>query len=118
MKYELPQEVEVYYILPTLRSLLAQEMIKLGISQTEAGKKLNLTKSAINQYIKQKRANNIHFSKKINNEIKTSACNIAEGSKSNIELYKLLNQIKQTGELCKIHKSLCNMECDFCEYLS
>jgi len=51
-----PCELIVRYVLPTLRSLIAKELIKkYGFSQVEAAKKLGTTQAAISQYLRSKR---------------------------------------------------------------
>ncbi len=48
-------EIAAKYILPALRSIIAKNLIKIGLSQNEISKKLGLTQPAISQYLRMKR---------------------------------------------------------------
>jgi len=53
-----PCELASHYVLPSLRFLLAKELIETyGLSQIEAAKKLGTTPAAISQYLSNKRGN-------------------------------------------------------------
>ena len=65
----MPQEIEVRYILPSLRKELAIQMNKKGLKQRKIANLLGLTPAAISQYIKEKRGS-IKFQDKIQKEIK------------------------------------------------
>ena len=73
MKQTLPQEVEVWYLIPSLRKEFTRIFIKEHkMNQKEAAKVLGVTESAVSQYLKSKRANEIKFSKEEIKEIKKS----------------------------------------------
>ena len=65
-----PQEIEVTYIIPSLRRELAKVMKVSGLTQREIAKKLMVTEQAVSQYFSSKRASTVEFNKKIENEIK------------------------------------------------
>ena len=69
---ETPQEIEVWYILPAIRKELALAMKLNGIKQVEIAKLLGVTKSAVTQYVNNKRANYVSFNSKIKNQINNS----------------------------------------------
>ena len=59
----MPQEIEVWYLLPALRREIALELInKYKFSQREISEILGITESAVSQYLKSKRANELKFS--------------------------------------------------------
>lgn len=52
----LPQEVEVWYIIPTIRKLMAQHLIeKYSFSYEKTGRALGVSKAAVSQYVHEKR---------------------------------------------------------------
>jgi len=115
---ESPQEIEVWYILPSLRKALAEEMLKMGLKQKDIASKLHVTNSAVSQYIKSKRATNVKFTPDIRKLISSSAYRIVN-AKANVlvEIQKLCTKIRSNGFLCKIHKkhSKCNLKnCKVC----
>ena len=50
-----PCEKAVWYYLPQIRADLAIELVKTGITQSMAAKKLGVTPAAVSQYIHKKR---------------------------------------------------------------
>ena len=101
----MPQEVEVRYILPTIRKEFALELHKRKISQKEIAKLLDLTPAAVSQYLNNKRASNIELSN--HKEIQKSIKNILENKKGPYEeMYKVSKLLIQDRTLCKIHKIL------------
>ncbi|MFH1971940.1 MAG: helix-turn-helix domain-containing protein [archaeon] len=105
---ELPQEVEVWYVIPALRKGLAKSLLELGLSQKEIAKKLQLTEPAVSQYLKGKRGNDVKFSENALKQIKSSAKKIKVSNSKTIagkELFRLTAYVRKTC-LCKIHKGL------------
>jgi len=75
-----PCELVVRYILPTLRSLIAKELIeKYGFSQVEAAKKLGTTQAAISQYLCSKRGERCLKQMESMRDVKTAVAQMAEG---------------------------------------
>ena len=70
MKHGILQEIEIWYIIPSIRREFAVIMSKKGLSQKDISKKLGITEPAISQYIKQKRAVGLKFDAKTKKEIK------------------------------------------------
>ena len=59
----LPQEIEVWYVLPALRREYAKVLIKEHkLSQKGVAEILQVTESAISQYLTGKRASKVKFS--------------------------------------------------------
>lgn len=110
----MPQEIGVWYILPAIRKELAFELNKKGLKQTEIAGKLGITKSAVSQYLANKRASNVKFSPKIKEQIKHSAKQIISGSNVMKEIFEIEKLLKRRGIYCKmcIHgKESCNICC-------
>lgn len=106
MQLKMPQEIEVWYILPAIRKELAKSLIKdYKLSQRETAKRIGLTEAAVSQYIKEKRGKDIKFNDNILKEIRSSAKVIAEKEELFMhEIQRLcnLNSVKKT--ICYLHK--------------
>ena len=100
----LPQELEVWYILPAIRKEFAARMIDRGMKQKDIAEKLGLTEAAISQYVKNKRASEIKFDVKIKNEINRAVGRVIKGSSILEEIQKICHMVKQEKVLCEVHK--------------
>ena len=80
-----PCEQYKWTILPSIRRELAICLIeKFNLTQAETARKLDLSRSAISQYLNGKRGN-YGFNKQMLNEISFSAAHISEKGKSVVE---------------------------------
>lgn len=113
----LPQEIEVWYIIPTLRKELALCLKELGISQKDIAKKLGITEAAVSQYIKGKRGSETEIPNELKSEVMHSAKLILE-DKSNLfkEMNRLCLETKKTDFICHIHRKHTELpsNCDLC----
>ncbi len=112
-----PQEVEVFYIIPALRSAIAKQLKEQGKSQKEIAHLLGLRESTVSQYINERRANLITFSREIEKLIHKSALSIKEHFDVIREVQSLLYAIKNSRELCIIHQQINKTipkKCDTC----
>lgn len=102
----LPQELEVWYLIPALRRELAKILISdFGMSQKKASQTLGITESAISQYLKSKRGSELKFSKEEIEKIRESAYSIVENrSDVHEEIYKLSVKFRASNVLCNFHK--------------
>src|SRR3989344_2625363 len=114
----MPQEIEVWYLIPALRRELAGIFINdYGMSQKKSSELLGITESAISQYLKSKRGNELKFSKTELSRIKKSAKSIAEGGNAMKELYDLCIVLRKSKTICSLHKShdkSIDKNCDVC----
>jgi predicted transcriptional regulator len=78
-----PCEKAVWYYLPQIRADLAKELVKSGMTQSEAAKKLGVTPAAVSQYLHKKRGLQPAKSQKYRQEIKAAAEKIREGTSKN-----------------------------------
>jgi predicted transcriptional regulator len=100
-----PQEIDVWYILPAVRKEIALALAKKGMKQREIAKKLGMTEAAVSQYMKNKRAKSIELPAKIREDIHKAAGKLAtEQDCHRYEVQTILNTIKMSGFLCKIHR--------------
>ena len=104
-----PQEIEMFYIMPTLRRELAIEMKNLGLKQNKIADLLQIKKSTVSQYVNNQRGSKIEFSIGIKQEISKSAPKITDTLSLIRETQRLIREIRQSCELCRIHKQLANV---------
>lgn len=105
---ELPQELEVWYIIPTIRKELALAMKNNGLKQVDIAKMLGLTKAAITQYVNDKRGSEIKFNENIKQEIKNSSKRINTQIDTMREIQHLINITREEKVVCQIHRDLEN----------
>ena len=112
---ELLPEVEVWYALPALRRVLAEELQKKGLTQKEIATKLELAPSAINQYLQGKRGAS-KLPESIKKHVQEAANNIAEQAETKQELMKLIRTLRETKAICEIHAQNAEIptNCDYC----
>ena len=116
-KKYLPQEIEVWYVIPSIRRELAKAMAKKGLSQKKVASILGVTGAAVSQYISQKRAKEVVFLADMVSEIEISAERIMEDNDSLIgELQRLLDLVKKSRALCTIHHKYgtISLKCEAC----
>jgi predicted transcriptional regulator len=100
-----PQELAVWYIIPSLRREIAMEMKSRGIEQKKIAAMLGITEPAISQYTSHKRASEIRFNTKIKEEIKNSVDKIIEKKSSPLAEIQRIMGIPELKEiLCSLHK--------------
>lgn len=100
------QEIEVFYVIPTLRRYLAIAMKQRGMKQREIADLFSIEEAAVSQYLSRKRGNRISFDKPILKEISTSASRIVDRLSYIREMQRLVRLIKESGWMCRIHKQL------------
>jgi len=101
--YHLPQEIEVWYIIPAIRRELSKELVKThGMTLEMAGGLIGVSKAAVSQYISKKRGKSIKLTKKLLDEVKISANNINEKKSTAFhEIMRLLKLCKSEGIACQ-----------------
>ena len=115
----MPQEIEVWYLIPAIRKELAKIFIsKYEMSQKEIADILGLTESAVSQYLKDKRGNQLKFNLNERKIINKTAKKISEDKNNSIKhLYNLCNSLKNTETICDLHRKhnpKISKDCDFC----
>jgi len=104
--FSLPQEIEVWYVIPAVRRELARVLVeKHDMKQKDVAKLLGTTEAAVSQYLHNKRANEINFSQDMKRDIEISAKLIAkDGKKAVSEILRLVNLAKKQGLSCDLCK--------------
>lgn len=103
----MPQEIEVWYLIPALRRELAKVFIKnYKLNQKKSAEILGITEPAISQYLNSKRGNEIKFSRKEIDEIKKVAEKIIQKNEDIMKnLYELCILFRESKVICNLHKS-------------
>lgn len=104
--YLLPQEIEVWYIIPSVRKELAKQLTrKHGLSYEKAGIILGVSKAAVSQYLSNKRANKVKLNAHVKKEIAKSAKAMSENPKVALtEMQRILKIMKDTKCSCDVCK--------------
>lgn len=104
--YLLPQEIEVWYIIPAVRKELSRLLTdEHGFSYEKAGAALGISKAAVSQYLSNKRANKVVLNAKTKVEVKKAAVLIAENPKVAMkEIQRVLKFMKDNHCSCDVCK--------------
>jgi len=100
-----PQEIEVFYIIPAIRSHLARYMKESGKSQKDIAELFGLRESTISQYITKKRAT-LNIDKSIQEKIKKLAAKIKKPLDTITAIQEILEEIKRKQCICNIHRQV------------
>jgi len=114
--YLLPQEIEVWYIIPAIRKELAKLLTKkYEMSYEQAGALLGISKAAVSQYLSNKRANKIKLPPEVKKEVAKSAKIIAKNPKTALgEMQRLLKYMKDKKCSCEVCKKYNKDVVNFC----
>ncbi|MFH1290035.1 MAG: hypothetical protein ABIH92_01365 [Nanoarchaeota archaeon] len=97
--YYLPQEIEVWYVIPAIRSWIARCLIEdFSASYEKVGNILGVSRAAISQYMKGKRAAKIKLPNELGPKI-MSTCKVLhkDNTKAVEEIDKILAHIRSKG---------------------
>ncbi len=129
----MPQEVEVWYVLPAIRRELARVMISKEIPQKQIAQMLGVTEPAVTQYklnkSKRSRGDQVDIPKSILPELSKSAELIIkawEDRDENAHVYeemtreinRIIEVLREKGTLCEVHREYCahvDNECSACK---
>ncbi len=112
-----PQEIEVFYILPAIRSRMASALKEGGKSQKEIAELLCVQESTISNYLSSKRAMDVRFNTAINKEIADAVKKIATKEDLIRETQRILDSVRKEKEvLCGVHKAVSDVPkgCEAC----
>jgi predicted transcriptional regulator len=103
----LPQEIEVWYVLPAIRRGMCKELIANGLTQRKAAALFGLTEAAVSQYVNSKRAGKVRFNAKFLSELRNVCLMIREEKMTAYEGLQILSrEFRQSGQICAIHRKL------------
>lgn len=100
----LPQEIEVWYIIPAIRKEIATCLISdFSYSYDQVGTSLSISKAAVSQYVKNKRASKVKLPKLAKNEIMKSCKRISSNkTNANYEITAILELIRKKKLPCEV----------------
>ncbi len=100
----LPQELEVWYVIPAIRKELAKCFINdYKISYEKVGNILGISKSAVSQCMKNKRAAKIKLHEKSLKEVcKSCESIVKKGNRANREIMRILQFIREKNLPCEV----------------
>lgn len=119
----MPQEVEVWYVLPALRRELALAMIRKELPQKQIAKMLGVTEPAITQYklknSKRARGDQVEIPGDFMPEIEKAADKMTRAwsdqpspevfhETMTREVNRLIKALRQAGVICGIHREHCH----------
>jgi hypothetical protein len=115
----LPQEVEVWYLIPALRKALAMHFLGKELKQKDIAKLLGVTEAAISQYKKQKRGQETSFTKEEKKRIADIGdAMFKEPGRCGELFHTLCKSFYGSETLCKIHAEhdeTLEKNCDICK---
>ncbi|MBI2175991.1 hypothetical protein HYU40_01405 [Candidatus Woesearchaeota archaeon] len=112
-----PQEVEVFYILPTIRSRMASALKGQGMKQKDIAGLLCVQESTVSQYLNSKRAVGVKFNSTIDREVSAAARKIKTKGDLIRETQRIIELVRKDRTLfCGLHKAVADMPqgCDVC----
>ncbi len=108
----LPQELEVFYVIPAIRRELAYNLSSMGLKQKEIASIFGVTEACVSNYFMSKRARDVKFNSEVKALIKTAAKALASNKSCFIfEVQKILKKFKECKGLCLLHEQLDNKLC-------
>lgn len=114
----MPQEIEVWYLIPGIRRELAKAFLGKGMSQKKISELLGITESAVSQYLKEKRGSEMKFEDSELKLIEAAAERIVDDNiEANKEIYDLCIKFRGSDSLCEFHRShdsTVKKDCDMC----
>ncbi|KUL00794.1 MAG: Putative transcriptional regulator [Methanoculleus marisnigri] len=98
---KLPCQLIVWNVLPAIRAAIAEELNKIGVSQLEAARLLDMTPSAISQYRTGKRGYRIVFEGEVKASLNRLARDLKAGQVDDLaaRICEICAQIREENQL-------------------
>ncbi|HLD01120.1 MAG TPA: helix-turn-helix domain-containing protein [Candidatus Nanoarchaeia archaeon] len=113
-KLLLPQEIETFYLIPTMRRYIALFLKEQGMKQKDIAELLGIKTATISQYTSNKRGHRIEFNEKAVAEIRKSVSLLKDKLSYLRETQRLLQHFRETKVLCQIHHQFSDLP-EHCE---
>ncbi len=108
-----PCEIVVWYVIPSIRSELAKELLNLGMKQKQISELLDITQPAVSQYISDKRGHGIKFDPHTQNMIRLLAKDLIEQDLDQGAIIQrvceICKNVKAEEIICQLHKEKDNV---------
>lgn len=97
-----PCQTIVWDILPAIRAAIAAELVRNGISQLEVSRMLDMTPSAVSQYLTKKRGYRVEFDDDVKDSVRHLAEEIKAGKCSDItpKICEICRQLRSGEDGC------------------
>ncbi len=103
----LPQELEVFYVIPAIRRELAVNLLRMGLKQRQIAGIFGVTEACVSNYFKSKRASKVVFNDKQKKLLSDYAVKLKSNNDCFINvIHNLCNVFRQDRSLCQLHKEL------------
>lgn len=104
----MPQEMDVWYLLPALRRELSRILVvEESVKQKDIARILGITTAAVSQYLSGKRGTDLTFTPPEITVIHSFAKKMLENPSLVMQyMVELSIELKKSGSLCALHKSL------------
>ncbi|HML04644.1 MAG TPA: transcriptional regulator [Methanobacterium sp.] len=115
-----PCEIVVWYVIPSIRSELAKELLNLGMKQKQISELLDITQPAVSQYISDKRGHGIKFDDHTQNMIRLLARDLIEQDLDQGAIIRrvceICKNVKAEEIICQLHQEKDNVPtgCNAC----
>ena len=98
---KLPCQLIVWNVLPAIRAAIAEELNTMGVSQLEAARLLDMTPSAISQYLTGKRGYRIVFEGEVKAALNRLARDLKAGQVDDLaaRICEICAQIREEDQL-------------------
>lgn len=118
--YTLPQEIDAWYVIPALRREIALCLMReYRISYERIGKTLGVSKAAVSQYIKRKRAARIRLHPKVMVEVERACVRVAKGKRAAVaEIARILGLIHAKSWHCELCGSMIDGQYHDCKEIA
>ncbi|MBS3142813.1 hypothetical protein J4464_05505 [Candidatus Woesearchaeota archaeon] len=102
----MPQEIEVWYVIPAIRKELAKVFVHdFQLSQKQTAKVLGITEAAISQYLNQKRASELQFTASDMEDVRKTADKIMRNKEHAMQhIYELCVKMRGSKCVCELHR--------------
>ncbi|WIV68400.1 thiamine-phosphate synthase family protein [Natrialbaceae archaeon AArc-T1-2] len=124
MTVQLPSEIVVERVLPTIRSSLAVALEQRGFTQREIADRLGVSQAAVSQYLSGDRTGDDRFARerRLQETVERIADGFADGTMDDYEalaeLLAMIRAFEDRGPICAVHEeempALQGLGCDLC----
>ena len=112
----MPQEVEVFYLIPSIRREIALAMKRSGRKQKDIAKALCVEESTVSHYFSMKRGAEFDLGEDVRKVIEESSGEIRNEFDLISHVQKILGMIRESRAICRIHQKLSGLPetCNAC----
>ncbi len=103
----LPQELEVFYVIPAIRREIALALAKKGFKHKKIAQIFGVTEACVSNYFKNKRASEVKFNNRTSKLISDCTDKLSKGQTCFISVVqKICKEFKESKCLCALHEKM------------